>query len=549
MPLPGIDFEKPYQERTCRIDSKSATDLNEREKMKHLWLVVMLACTLSRPALAQDPAGTAGSSKIYEGADAFKLAPRNALVIGVATLKDGNGFLSLKNPANDATKVTEALKSVGFATTNLADNLKPEEMTRQNIKKAVYDFALLLHKFGGVGLIYFSGHGVERNGRMYLLPYDAFVEYDQDFEEDLIPISLFYEAFDFADNPFGLIIVDACRDDPWSTHPVASFGPALDLSTAPIASQNVIFSSSVLSGSKALDGSDDLSPYAAAFVDALNQSDEGLSTFFGTIGKTIHRMSTLKSTGDVPVTQLIDGRDFVFVPTIKTFHQEQTIYMGGLSTGNRDVLNDLLWEYSGGYFYDAAKTWLANAPLAPANAATPARVAQLIDSSNLRTGPSLESDVVTMSDKGTRLAVVGELKSQAGSNWFPVLAPGGQDAFVRTDRVRILDYKPTSTTLVMNFSTESHEGNEVLSAESKAKLSAAFGSPAGAAITGVTVAGYKVRGADGSLGDQHQLLARQTIVLEALKEAGFDSSKATLSVKETADREKDNAVFCIWSGG
>jgi hypothetical protein len=517
--------------------------------MKYLWLAVMIACSFSRLALAQDQAATTGAPKIYAGADEFQLAPRNALVIGVSTLKDGNGFLSLKNPANDATKVTEALKGARFAVTNLADNLKPEEMTRQNIKKAIYDFALLLQKVGGVGLIYFSGHGVERNGRMYLLPYDAFVEYNQDFEEELIPIALFYEAFDFAANPFGLIIVDACRDDPWSSHPVASFGPAFNVSTAPIASQDVIFSSSVLSGSKALDGSDDLSPYATAFVDALNQSDEGLSTFFGAIGRTIHRMSTLKATGDVPVTQLIDGRDFVFVPTIQTFRQEQKIYLGGLSTGNRDVLNDLMWEYSGGYFYTAAKKWLANAPLAPASTATPALVAQLVDSSNLRTGPSLESDIVTMSAKGTRLAVVGESKFQAGSNWFPVLAPSGQDAFVRTDRVRIMDYKPTSTTLAMSFSAESHGGNEVLSPESQAKLSAALGSHTGAVITGVTVAGYKVRGADGSLGDQHQLLARQTIVLEALKEAGFDSSKATLSVNETADREKDNAVFCIWSGG
>jgi hypothetical protein len=515
--------------------------------MKYFCLVMLVACSFSRLALAQDQTPTPGASKIYLGAGEFQLAPRNALVIGVAALKDGNGFLSLKNPTNDATKITAALRGVGFSVTNLGDNLKPEEMTRQNIKKAVYDFGLLLQKVGGVGLIYFSGHGVERNGRMYLLPYDAFVEYDRDFEEDLTPIALFYDAFKFAGNPFGLIIVDACRDDPWNTHPVASFSQGGCTLTAPTSSRDVIFSSSVLSGSKALDGTGELSPYAAAFVDALNQTDEGLSAFFGVVGRTIHSMSTLQSNGDVPNTHLIDGRDFVFVPTTASFTQEQKIYLVGLSTGNRAILDDLMWQYSGGYFYTAAKKWLASAPLAPVSTATPAAVAQLIDNSNLRTGPGLENEIVAKPAKGTRLAVVGEATLRAGANWFPVLAPDGQDAFVRDDRVRILDYKPTSTTVAMRFLTESHEGTEILTAESKAKLSAVFGSRTGTAITTVTIAGYKVRGSDGSLGDQHQLLARQAAVLEALKEAGFDSSKAILSVSETTDLAKDNAVFCTWS--
>src|SRR5712675_2175087 len=103
----------------------------------------------------------AAGEQIYLGSTEYHLAARNALVVGVSSLKDGNGFAKLKNPEKDAAAVTAALRKIGFAVMSLNEVYKPEELTRQNIKIALYDFARILQSVGGVGLIYFSGHGVE----------------------------------------------------------------------------------------------------------------------------------------------------------------------------------------------------------------------------------------------------------------------------------------------------------------------------------------------------------------------------------------------------
>ena len=78
----------------------------------------------------------------------------------------------------------------GFKTVNLGEvyDGKPASLTCQNVKAAIYDFAEKLKFKGGVGLVYFAGHGVERDGNLYLVPYDAFLKYERDFYEELIPM-------------------------------------------------------------------------------------------------------------------------------------------------------------------------------------------------------------------------------------------------------------------------------------------------------------------------------------------------------------------------
>src|ERR1700752_59900 len=87
----------------------------------------------------------ASAGAIYDVDNEYRLASRSALVIGVGDLEDDNGFSPLRNPRNDAREVANALKAVGFRVVNLSESLDPQKMTRQNIKKAIYDFAELLH--------------------------------------------------------------------------------------------------------------------------------------------------------------------------------------------------------------------------------------------------------------------------------------------------------------------------------------------------------------------------------------------------------------------
>ena len=87
---------------------------------------------------------------------------RVALVVGNAAYAES----VLNNPVNDARGMAEALRAAGFDVIERvnADNL--------GMRRAVAEFGERLRE-GGVGLFYYSGHGIQVNGRNYLIPIAA----------------------------------------------------------------------------------------------------------------------------------------------------------------------------------------------------------------------------------------------------------------------------------------------------------------------------------------------------------------------------------------
>jgi len=498
-------------------------------------MVRLMLCALTLAiAAGAVKADDAVGEKIYTGPVDYHLAARNALVVGVSSLKDGNGFASLKNPERDAMAVTAALRKVGFAVMSLNEIYKPEELTRQNIKLALYDFSRILQSVGGVGLIYFSGHGVERNGQMYLAPYDAYVRFERDLGEELIPMGLLYDAIKYANNPLNLFVIDACRDNPW-TKPLEQFGSVYQVGSTP-SSENVIVANSTLSGNRAPDGVGDHSPYADAFVVNLDQSDETLSAFFAGIGVAMYRLRQQHPEVSVPVIQQPPGREFVFVPTLDTFNREEKIFRVGVQQGNRDLLQQLVWQYSGGYFYKAARTWLDHAPLAPSTP-LPGSVIQLQNDSELKALPSANSAVLETRPAGTRL-VATALSAQ--KQYVAVETGWKQDpAFVKINQVRLAPAKIVRKSIDVGFAQGAVAGVEVPSEDSLRQLdmlAKEFEPP----LTRIDVIGFNYMGAVSA--DHHalKLLLRQAGIVEALSKIGYDSSKVAISTRSTQNiGEKD----------
>jgi hypothetical protein len=84
---------------------------------------------------------------------------RIVLIIGNGAYKSSY----LKNPANDANDIAEALKESQFTITKLIN------ADRRKMESAIRHFGNSL-KREDVGLFYFAGHGVQVNGRNYLIP-------------------------------------------------------------------------------------------------------------------------------------------------------------------------------------------------------------------------------------------------------------------------------------------------------------------------------------------------------------------------------------------
>ena len=115
----------------------------------------------------------------------------------------------LKNPANDARAVGEALKAMGFDVTLALD------LPRAEMLAAARRYTEALATAKPVGLFYFAGHGLQLAWRNYLLPVDAVIERQEDVPRACLDINTVIEGLARAANPMNVIVLDACRENPF----------------------------------------------------------------------------------------------------------------------------------------------------------------------------------------------------------------------------------------------------------------------------------------------------------------------------------------------
>ena len=129
---------------------------------------------------------------------------RVALVVGNANYK----VRPLKNPRNDADDISRSLRSSGFEVIDLRD------ASLQQMRNGVRQFGDRLIN-NDVGLVYFSGHGVEVKGRNYFIPVNADIMREDEIADQGLDVSLILEKMNTAGKGVNILIVDACRDDPF----------------------------------------------------------------------------------------------------------------------------------------------------------------------------------------------------------------------------------------------------------------------------------------------------------------------------------------------
>lgn len=130
---------------------------------------------------------------------------RFALVIGNADYKSG----PLKNPVNDASDMTRILKDLGF------DVIHRENVNQREMELSIREFGTKL-KDGSVGLFYYAGHGLQVNGRNYLIPVGAEIIKEFDIKYESIDAGRILDEMHQAGNEMNIVILDACRDNPFA---------------------------------------------------------------------------------------------------------------------------------------------------------------------------------------------------------------------------------------------------------------------------------------------------------------------------------------------
>jgi len=130
---------------------------------------------------------------------------RVALVIGNSSYKSS----PLRNPVKDARAMAEALAATGFKVTVV------EDATETAMRRAIRTFGDELLS-GGVGLFYYAGHGMQVRGRNYLIPVNADIEREDEVEDQAVDANLVLGKMDSAKNALNLMILDACRNNPFA---------------------------------------------------------------------------------------------------------------------------------------------------------------------------------------------------------------------------------------------------------------------------------------------------------------------------------------------
>jgi len=128
-----------------------------------------------------------------------------ALIIGNSSYKN---FTNLKNTINDANDMRDVLETKGFDVLYLKDG------DLRSMKKIVRKFSRKLSS-GGIGFFYYAGHGLEVDGRNYLVPIGADIKAEDEVEFESLSVDLVIKKMENSKNRLNIIVLDACRNNPF----------------------------------------------------------------------------------------------------------------------------------------------------------------------------------------------------------------------------------------------------------------------------------------------------------------------------------------------
>lgn len=202
-------------------------------------------------------------------------ADRVALVVGNGAYTKAR---DLKNPIRDAAAVSTALRGSGFQVIEVNDATVDAFFEGlESFKKAAAG--------AEVALFFYAGHGLEVEGKNYLLPVDASLDSSAQLRTQTVPLETVLGDLDAARATAKLVILDCCRNNPltrsWMASRSSSAGGLGELGDGAVPPATMIMYASA-PGQVALDGTGTNSPFTEALVKHLTQP--GLSAFDAFLG-------------------------------------------------------------------------------------------------------------------------------------------------------------------------------------------------------------------------------------------------------------------------
>jgi hypothetical protein len=221
---------------------------------------------------------------------------RIALVIGNSAYQSVS---RLANPRNDALLVAETLSRLGFT---LVGGGAQVELDKASFDGAVQRFGNALIG-ADVALFYYAGHGVQIRGTNYLVPVTANPSRESDVDFQMVDVSLVLRQMEGAGTKLNMVILDACRNNPFGGRGLRAADGGLAQIRAP---EGTLLSYATQPGNVALDGDDGHSPYTKALVETMQKPGLDVLQAFNQVGLLVKR-ATGSSQQPWVSTSPIDG--------------------------------------------------------------------------------------------------------------------------------------------------------------------------------------------------------------------------------------------------
>ncbi|UFZ03643.1 YARHG domain-containing protein [Bradyrhizobium ontarionense] len=202
-----------------------------------------------------------------------------ALVVGNS---DYQSVSKLANPANDARLVAETFQRLGFTLIGGGAQL---DLDKPRFDQVVQTFGRQL--LGAeVAVFYYAGHGIQLRGTNYLVPVSANPSREADVDFMMVDVGLILRQMEAAGTKLNIVILDACRNNPFGGRGLRSGDGGLAQIRAP---EGTILSYATQPGNVALDGDDGHSPYTRALVDAVQRPGLDVLQAFNQVGLTVKK--------------------------------------------------------------------------------------------------------------------------------------------------------------------------------------------------------------------------------------------------------------------
>ena len=212
---------------------------------------------------------------------------RIALVVGNSAYQS---IPRLDNPKNDALLVADTLGKLGFS---LVGGGAQVDLDKSRFDSVVQSFGNQLMG-ADVALFYYAGHGLQLRGTNYLVPVTANPTRETDVDFQMVDVALVLRQMEGAGTKLNLVILDACRNNPFAGRGLRASDGGLAQIRAP---EGTLLSYATQPGNVALDGDNGHSPYTRALVETMQKQGLDVLQTFNQVGLIVKR-----ATGNLAAT-------------------------------------------------------------------------------------------------------------------------------------------------------------------------------------------------------------------------------------------------------